>query len=202
LGGSEARSKAAIVTADEVREIMSKYAACVIKNRRRGVEAYLASPPDSSENDRLFGEIQDDNCLASGELTIVDGDFRGAAYGELYRMDYGRGGDADLSAKAKIDYTRGRDVQAPVARAHVALRQFADCVVRAAPGQSRKLILSRIGTNEERAAFASLGPHLGPCVFAGDKVSFSKGPLRAVLGEVLYLLSRAPAAAPEPAART
>jgi hypothetical protein len=39
-------------------------------------------------------------------------------------------------------------------------------------------------------------------VFEGDQVAFSMGPLRSVIAEVLYLLSKAPVAAtPLPAQR-
>ena len=73
----------------------------------------------------------------------------------------------------------------------VALRRFADCVVRAEPSQAHTLVWSRIGSRSEDDAFAALAPQMSGCLSKDRQLRFTKISLRGVIGETLYRLRTA-----------
>jgi hypothetical protein len=178
-------------TEDGIRLLVSEFAGCVISHDRKHVDSYLATPPDSAESDRLWPTIAQTACLSIGVLTLTDAGFRGSAYNRLYKSDFGKKGPSDFSAVAPIDYGRGLDPSVAQHRTNIAARQFADCVVRADPANSKALVLSRIAGGDETAAFDRLQPAARNCLNRGMSVTFSKAALRALVGEVIYRLSRA-----------
>jgi hypothetical protein len=178
-------------TEDGIRLLVSEFADCVISHDRKHVDSYLATPPDSAESDRLWPTIAQTGCLSIGTLTLTDAGFRGGAYGRLYKSDFGKRGPMDFSAVQAIDYGARLDPTRPQDRTNIGARRFADCVARAQPAQSRKLILSRIASRDESAAFDALQPAARECLGEGLTITFSKGALRALIGEVMYRLSRA-----------
>jgi hypothetical protein len=193
MGGSPAGASSTR-SPDAVRRLLVDYAGCVIKEGRSTVEIYLASPPESEQSNKLWGTIALDRCLAAGELTLSDAGFRAGAYEKLYRLDFGEEGPVDLAGRAEIDYAQGLNPALMPARYTMAVRGFADCMVRAAPLGARTLVLSRIGSSGEDKALAALKPSFGPCLPKDSKVSFSKGALRGLVAEALYRLSKAPPA--------
>jgi hypothetical protein len=76
-----------------------------------------------------------------------------------------------------------------------ALVRFGECVARAAPADTHRLITAAPGSSEESAAIGVLSPRLSPCMQQGLRVTFSAPMLRGVVAEALYKLSRGPAAA-------
>lgn len=178
-------------TEDGIRLLVSEFAECVISHDRKHVDSYLATPPDSAQSDRLWPTIAKSTCLSIGNLTLTDAGFRGAAYGRLYRSDFGKKGPTVFSAVAPIDYGQGLDPGVALNRTNIAARMFTDCVVRANPADSKALVLSRIASSDEASAFDRLQPASRNCLNQGISVTFSKAALRALVGEVLYRLSRA-----------
>jgi len=178
-------------TEDGIRLLVSEFAECVISHDRKHVDSYLATPPESAQSDRLWPTIAKSSCLSIGALTLTDAGFRGAAYGRLYKSDFGKKGPTDFSAVAPIDYRQGLDPGVAQNRINVAARIFADCVARADPADSKALVLSRIASDDEAAAFDRLQPASRNCLNQGISVTFSKAALRALMGEALYRLSRA-----------
>ena len=180
---------------DGIRTLVDRFAGCVISRHRKPVESYLKTPPDSRESERKWPSIARAECLSIGSLTLSDAGFRGAAYGRLYKSDFGKKGPADFSNLPEIDYAVGLDPNEPVDRTNIGSRALADCMVRTAPVDAKTLILSRIASEEEMAAFRALNPAGASCMRLGVTVSFSKSALRALIGEALYRLSAARRAA-------
>ncbi len=178
-------------TEDGIRLLVSEFAGCVISHDRKHVDSYLATPPDSAESDRLWPTIAQTSCLSIGNLTLTDAGFRGGAYGRLYKSDFGKKGPGDFSAVPPIDYGQSVDSTVAQQRTDIAARQFADCVVRADPADSKALVLSRIASSDETEAFDRLQPAARNCLNRGISATFTKAALRALVGEVLYRLSRA-----------
>lgn len=172
----------------ESQQAMYDYGACLAKARRRQVERYLATAPFSASADKVARQIVLDACLDAGEIQFATEAIRGPFYQALYRMDFPLEVAADLGKAPALDYSQGGAASGDVL---TNLRRFADCVVRQAPDGARKLALSRVGSNEEKAAFQALMPAMGGCIAPGDKVSFKPPLLRAVMGEVLYRLTAA-----------
>jgi hypothetical protein len=178
-------------TEDGIRLLVSEFAGCVISHDRKHVDSYLATSPDSAQSERLWPTIAQSECLSIGALTLTDAGFRGGAYGRLYKSDFGKKGPSDFSAVAPIDYGEGLDPAVAQHRTNIAARQFADCVFRANPADSKALVLSRIASDDENAAFDRLQPAARNCLNQGISVTFTKAALRALVGEVIYRLSRA-----------
>jgi hypothetical protein len=191
MGAAPASVHADPNSPDGIRQLVYDYANCVINRDRKRVDAYLASPPDSAESDRLWPTVAQDECLTVGTLTLTDAGFRGGAYNRLYRSDFGKKGPQDFSAVAPIDYAAGMDAGRPEARTDIGSRQLADCMVRADSADAKALVLSRIASSDETKALERLQPPQQACAQKTVQITFSKAALRAVIGEVLYRLSKA-----------
>jgi hypothetical protein len=191
LGGRPAREPARLDSPDAIRLLLSEYAICVIKDYRGAAEKYLATPPESAASDRAWFGIKVDDCLSVGELTLTDASFRGAAYEQLYRIDHASKEVPDFSDVPQIDYSIGLDISELRDRQKIALRQFADCVVRTQPADARSFVLSRIGASNEKAAIGRLMPSFAACMQEGVKIEFGKAVLRGLTSEALFRLSSA-----------
>ncbi|HEX8215024.1 MAG TPA: hypothetical protein VF582_06080 [Allosphingosinicella sp.] len=173
---------------------MNKYAGCLLRTFRKRALAYLRLPPASLESIAAARKLATGWCLREGALGFRFPLLRGGLYEALYEEQFKRAGPAGLPAVPPIDYTGGNP--APLSdetAVAIALVQFADCVARANPTASRALILSKVASDEERAAFASLTPHLGGCLVSGTQLKFSRPMLRGFVAEALYRLSAAAA---------
>ena len=73
-----------------------------------------------------------------------------------------------------------------------ALMAFADCVVKRDPTTAKRTILALPTSLQENTQFTALLPSLGPCLYKGQKITFSKSILTGALGEVLYRNSEIP----------
>lgn len=173
---------------------MNKYAGCLLRTFRKRALAFLRLPPASFEAMLAARKLATGWCLREGALSFRFQLLRGGLYEALYEQEFKRAGAAALTAAPPIDYTGGNP--APLSNetaVAIALVQFADCVVRANPTASRALILSKVTSDEEKAAFASLTPHLGGCLVSGTQLKFSRPMLRGFVAEALYRLSAAAA---------
>lgn len=69
--------------------------------------------------------------------------------------------------------------------------KLGECVVRAAPAQSRAVMATAIDTPAELQALNALGPTLGQCVKAGETVALDRVSVRGALAIAYYRLSQA-----------
>ncbi|MEA3008447.1 MAG: hypothetical protein QOJ91_139 [Sphingomonadales bacterium] len=176
----------------DARVISRQFAECSIKRGRGIAERYLAAPIGSKDYSKLQRQVLVDDCLGAGELTLPGEVIRGALFEQLYLIDYRTRPAADLAAVAAIDYTAGYSAPVAVDAGNgIALAQFGDCVARANPSDAHKLLVNIPGSAGESDAVHGLMSHLGACIPAGRKISFSRSVLRSAVAEGLYRLVRA-----------
>lgn len=168
------------------RQGMLNFAACVAARKPGAVKSYLADTvPYSNEANKVAQRLSKEDCL-DGSLVFDEAVFRAASYEALYKTRFGRAQPGDLSALPVVDYAFGTNPIDADGRQSVALRRFADCVTRAAPGEVHSLMLSRPASALEGESMRVLMPRLSGCLVKDITLKFSKVQLRGVLGETLY----------------
>src|SRR5262245_8794476 len=65
---------------DVARKVMDQFAACVVDRRRKQVLEALAFPPDSPEQNEIFGELVRLDCIENAELNFSGVALRGSLY--------------------------------------------------------------------------------------------------------------------------
>lgn len=173
------------VTGDAARVVSDNLAFCIIKRHYGPVRKALAPPRNLMNDYKYLPKLMDSECFANSsmgreegvtsmELTTNPVSFRGGLYKALVRKDYGRK-PATFGATPLIP--EGDDAL---------VLQFADCVVRAEPEHSRKLILAVAGTSAEQAAIDAVRPSFAKCSIPNTQFRFSKGKLVGDLAEAYY----------------
>ena len=176
--------------ADRSRYTLFAYSKCLVGRNRAGVERALAMPDFDKQTARVMAGRATPECLRFGELRMDRVLLRGGLFAALYSADYARspGGIAPSELDFSSDVAGG---SAQEITQFIAMRQYADCVVRVAPAESRAVVLAPVATSAENAAFAALGPHLGACLSQGQSLGFSKVVLSGIIAETLYREARA-----------
>jgi len=168
---------------DIARKVMDQFALCVLDRRRKLVLEALALPPDSPEQNEIFGELVRLDCIENAQLNFGGAAFRGSLYKALVRKQFGR---KDVFPVP----TPGADgAQAtPVANMEFETRflKFASCVVHKDPQHARDAILATAGSPVENAAIAALGNVYGQCQYEDAALDLPKGRLIALLAEAYY----------------
>lgn len=181
-------------TGDAARLVSDNFALCIVKRHYPQVIKMLAGPPDAMHDYKFLPKLMEGECFTgsdavgraygggSVDITTNPVSFRGALYKALVRHDFGRR-PATFGSTALV--LSGDNLQ---------VHQFADCVVRADPESSRKLILAVAGTSAEPEAIGVLRPLLEKCTPPNTRMAFSKGNLIGYLAEAYYREADAPKA--------
>lgn len=69
---------------------------------------------------------------------------------------------------------------------------FAECAVRADPGNAHRLLMADVNSASETSAFAALAPAFGQCVAEDAKINSSRTVLRGLIALSYYRLAHAP----------
>ena len=190
-GGVRAKTpdNAYMKPSDKVRITLQAYGTCLIKDNRRQVESFLETWPDSPNYNSMVRRVASNNCIASGDLRMTSSFLRGALYVGLYKIDY-KDSPASVS-KAPINFgLQMTDASTPNTKVYVSRMLFADCVVRRAAEESRRLVLTTPASKDEDLALSKLLPFLGPCIPQGQNVQFDRTVLSGILAEALYREAR------------
>ncbi len=161
-----------------------KFAQCMLRSNHAAIIKSLDRPIFDFADVESFASVTDENCLGSGELRMPANVLRGAFFTVLYRNAYSAGPPSlhptalGFSDGASPPYT---DKQ----QQWIALRQFADCVVRGDIGGAHAALLAQPGSKAEAGAFARLSPHLGACLPRGSTLKFSRSILSGLFAEVM-----------------
>ncbi|HEX4694041.1 hypothetical protein [Sphingomonas sp.] len=173
-------------TGDAARAISDNFALCIVKRHYPQVLKTLAGPQDAMHDYKFLPKLMDAECFTGSasvgrsygtsdvELNTNPVSFRGALYKALVRKDFSR--RPGTMGAAPLEITGDN---APIHR-------FADCVVRADPADTLKLVLATAGTDAEPAAIGALRPHLEQCTPTGEQMAFSKGNLIGYLAEAYF----------------
>ena len=171
---------------DVARAVSDSLALCIVKRHYLPVRKALTPPRNLMSDFKNLPKFMDNECFTGGgavrsgggmssmDLTTNPVSFRGGLYKALVQKDYARKPAVFGAAALEMD---GDNAQ---------ILQFADCVVRAEPENSRKLLLSVAGTSAENAAIEAIKPSLGKCAADNISMRFSKGNLVGFLAEAYY----------------
>lgn len=173
---------------DRGRITMINFAGCLIKYDRRAAMSFLTVFPGTPEFRDRAVRLAKPICLKGGALKFNEQHLRGSLFVQLYAEKFGQ--SAPPLRAEPINYVTdiaGQDTAK--ASAYVASRQFVECVARAAPTESRDVVMARIGSSQDDASFKAITPFLGPCLLAGAEVKLSRPALSGLMAEVLYRLS-------------
>ncbi|MFL6734334.1 MAG: hypothetical protein ACJ8EY_06530 [Sphingomicrobium sp.] len=170
-----------------LQRLIYDFGACVIRSKRRAAQPFLETFPSSPEAARASQKLAVDDCVDSGEMKFSPEALRGPMYQALYRADFGKAPVTGLRDAPQVDYAANAQVQPGDVR--LALRRFADCVVRKDEDGTRKVVMSGVGSSEEASAIQSLGPLMNGCVEKGVELRFTRPLLRALFIETSYRLS-------------
>lgn len=163
-----------IPPAEQARDTMNRFAACVVKARPTMVQRALAAPA-GAERFTALNEVVKRECLADGMLRMDPRLFEGGLYRALYLREFGRSSDAAVASAVGEAIASDNP-----------LLTFGDCVARAAPAATHAFLSAEPSTSQERAALAELGPVFGACIPATEQIAFTPAALQAVLAQALY----------------
>lgn len=186
-------------------EEMRLVAECAERNVPGMANAYIATMPGSTAEDRVYTVLEDRlrRCIRpkSGGLSFGGESLRAALAGAIYRHDFPADPDFTHSGATMLpaswaEFVRSatsgrRDAQKESAARLILLQDFGDCVADANPAATSRLVRSTQRTAAEQAAFNELVPHLGACLPNGVTFSVAPGPLRAYVAEGLLRKARA-----------
>ncbi|WBO22259.1 hypothetical protein [Sphingomonas abietis] len=171
--------------ADKARETILEFSECVVARSPSSVTKALALPATDPAADKALLNLAMPDCLRYGELRMQPSLMRGGLFNALYRRDFLRI-VPPLYGKP-IDYKADvSDPDSPKSQSYIALHDFADCVVRADPGDSRTIVLASVASADEMAGYSKISPALGSCVNIGQNIEFSKIVITAILSEAIY----------------
>lgn len=175
----------AVSEQDKARIVGLRFAACMIKARRKAVAEAIASKPWDTDAGRKLTRAADPRCLEYGELAMPGKLLRGAFYQILYREKYSSG--PPKLPEVAIDFTDGdQGTLTDDAKTDIALRQFGDCVARRDIWNAHLLVISTPGSSNETWAVEELTPDFSACVVQGAKWTLNRSTVAAILSEVLY----------------
>ncbi len=175
---------------DAARATIIDFARCTVRSHRAVVEHLLTKSPLDKGSQYALGKLADSDCMSPGDLQIPYSLMRGGLYAALYMADYDFA--PPVSIITPLDFTADVGGAAtPEAQQYLWLHQFADCVVRADPQDSRALVLAGVANPSESAMFAALAPHFSGCMVKGQSLTFSKAVLAGLIAEVLYRQTKA-----------
>ena len=168
--------------------LMLRYAACVAQREPETVRKYLfdrASVQDRSEFDKLASVpcVKDAGIRDFRSFRAQSAAMAGA-WGELALAKIPASVEAGFAAAAPLVHVREMSMAEFDPKKRLNREQFAalvdrsnrdrgvmvlgECVVRAAPAQSRAFIATEFGSAAEKAAVQPLGPALTTCVGGGS----------------------------------
>jgi hypothetical protein len=164
---------------------------CAVLRREKLARNLLKTRPGSDEQERHIGPFRKvmENCF-NGDVPAMylgNAEVRGTIANQLYLRAYPNAPDFAAFAHNLVPLPESWTASKldNYERVQVLGHQFANCVVATDPASSDKLLRTGIRSSNERAAFRSLVPILGPCLPNGLKLELDVAWLRAVLAEAM-----------------
>ncbi|EIZ78474.1 hypothetical protein WSK_2918 [Novosphingobium sp. Rr 2-17] len=170
---------------DRARATIAAFSTCLVLRSRVAVERVLSLPATDMATTKALSNLATSDCLRAGKLGMAPSLLRGGLFNALYRKDFLRT-PPPLYNKALNYHLDVSDPTSPSAQSYIALHEFADCVVRSNPVDSRTVVISSVASAQETAGYSRLGPSLSGCITVGQNLSFSKTVLSGIISEALY----------------
>jgi hypothetical protein len=185
---------------------LDRFADCLVgkKGTRRKVEAFVRTIPGSSAYVAAGQQLAIGECAprpagaahAGIQLRIQNSTMRKAAFGAMFRRDFGKAAPVDFAALPPLSLSAEFD--GPIDQLDPSFRGYralGDCVARAAPANVRDLQFTTPGSAAESAQFAQIVPAMQGCLTVDQKVALNRYELRGLLAEAIYKLELAHAQA-------
>ncbi|AKH41685.1 hypothetical protein FHS61_002175 [Altererythrobacter atlanticus] len=169
---------------DRALRATQDFSRCAIYSDRAVVIEFLASYSQKLDK-KVARTIMNDGCLSHGQLMMPAETLRGGLFRQLLIDDFA---DQELvPADTAVQYARYfPELESSKSRTAYLMLDFASCVVRTDPENSRAFVTAIPGEPQEEEALKSLIPQLGPCMPDGLQVEFSKSMLTSYFAEALY----------------
>lgn len=182
----------------EAERAMAAYSRCIVDRPSldRRVERYLRLLPEEMPR-RIDRMPADRTCvplaLGGGTQMRYQHDlFRLALFSALYQRDFGATPPSfDLASLPPLRLSDEFDRPSEIPDSVRAFRAVGDCVARADADSVHALLVTRIGSDDERNALGRVMPALANCLPAERQARFSRTMLRGILAEALHKLRAA-----------
>jgi hypothetical protein len=163
-----------------------QFGLCIARRERIGMIKALELPMASAEQSKAITQrIQlDDGCLGSSDefdTLVTKGPLLSGTIAEFFvRTDFKT---TDFSAL--IGLSDDALMKTPYAPRNL-MEDLGLCILRRDPVVARALFETKPVSPEEKAAFALVQPHVGPCLLKGETMKLNIPNLRAVLAYATY----------------
>lgn len=182
---------------ERARVALNNFALCRVSDDRPEFEALIAANPVPSLADEAYSKFIMDQtgqeCIFDGDLRLSTEHMAGSGFIALLRLTYRRA--ENVPALGAINYASLADINTANGQYYIATRNFAQCVVTAAPQSVANMLFSRELGKSETDYLAEVTPHLGPCLDEGHKLTITRPLLFGWLAEALYRASQSQPAA-------
>lgn len=216
------RANVNVWNADKTRKVQAEFGDCVIEKHLAAAQHFVLTPNMEKQDWRKdVDKVADGYCLAI--VTAANGDvemqfpvdtMRYALAEALVHKEFPAGAPAiadaapleqpklkeeDFQPNPDRKLRKGELEKLSEARekqiALIFLAGFGECVVRADPAVSHKLLTTEPSSSEEGSVFNALLPKFGGCLASGQSLAFPKATLRGTIAMNYYRLAHAPKAA-------
>jgi hypothetical protein len=198
-----------------LREAVDRFADCSVKRNTALAERYILVDYNlrypAKYADKLFDSVCLENAVKmSGAVTLeMPSALMRYAFAEaLVRKELRAGPLADLNQVSRLSHpsfdpseytgkewkkvsTAKIETAKVVRQAEVALSHFGECVARADPSASYRLLMSGPASTQETAAFRSLAGPMSGCAEKGVKFKLARSMLRGAIANGYYRLAKA-----------
>ncbi|MFZ1741732.1 MAG: hypothetical protein WAT93_02700 [Pontixanthobacter sp.] len=198
------------------REILAKYAACLVQKVESASRDFVLSGSffDATKNSKLLKS----GCLKlRGSMIMSDDILKGAIAESLLQKEPELLARSDFAAVPLLTFDQPWPIKTmdvdgkplsqkqinsqteAVARKHGVLsrQRLGECVVRSDSAGSRNLLYQIVGTSEEMESVKALQPALAGCIIAGETVSLDRISIRSNITAAYYRLASATSLAGE-----
>lgn len=194
LSGALVASGQAAISAERKRQLVAEYATCVVKRLRGKAKSVVLSDRESSAAVARWDQVLSPECMptddSDGSMTMRTQPIliRFALAQALLEADPSLG-LPELAAVPPLEHGTAK-ASSQTAAFNIAVSRLGECVVRAAPGASTRLVRSQVTGSDETAAFEALKPALSTCLSAGQSFAFSPELLRGAVALNYYRLAK------------
>ncbi|HEX5185142.1 MAG TPA: hypothetical protein VFW19_18560 [Allosphingosinicella sp.] len=177
---------------------LENFADCLVRGWHDKVLSFVRTVPGSPSYAIAGHQLMVGECLrqqvrgSNGggvQLKVEFDTLRKAAFGALFRREFGKAAPVDFAGLPPLDLSAEFDGAADrVDPRLLGYRVLGDCIARAAPTNARDLQFTRPGSPAESAEFGQIVPAMQGCLTTKQTVALNKYDLRGILAEAIYKL--------------
>jgi hypothetical protein len=182
----------------QAEQTMARFSRCIVRTaNQRALQHFLRAVPDGQAFQIAGRRLTREYCVprvpgATSQLRFRPDLLRSALYSALYRRDFAASTPPDVAAIPPLLFSSEFDAPAAEIPAVTrVLRGLGDCAARADSRSAHILLVTEVGSSEERAAMNAVLPAVQHCLEEGNELRFGRGMLRGILAEALYKLRSA-----------